>query len=65
MTWGRRDDLDINRRVSLSLQGGVQALLFHAGLHSDQDGLDLPGPLHYSASHLSGTCASDHLELGE
>lgn len=55
-----RGDLDINRRVSFSLQGGVQALLFHAGLHSDQDGLDLPGALHYTAPHLSGTCACDH-----
>ena len=61
--WMVRGDLNIDRRVSLSLQGGMQALLFHAGLHSDQDGLDLPGALHYTTPHLSGTCAHDHSEL--
>ena len=51
-----RADLDINGGVSLSLEGGLQALFLHAGLHSDQDGLDLPRPLCYAASHLAGTC---------
>jgi len=49
-------DLDVNRRISFRLEGRMQPLLLHAGLHPHQDGLNLPWPLSYATAHLASAC---------
>ena len=46
-----RFNLHFDRRVPLGLQGGLQALLFHASLQARQDGLYLPGPFCQASPH--------------